>query len=42
MRIFSEIGKSNDGLVSLMPASQIRASSWVRKRLRVLDEYKVM
>jgi len=38
----SNIDKSNDDLVSLMLESQIRTSGWVRKRPRVLDDYKAM
>jgi hypothetical protein len=41
IRVLSDIGKSEDDLVSLMPESQIRASGRVRKRPRVLDNYEV-
>jgi hypothetical protein len=40
--VLSDIGESDDDLVSLMPESQIRTSARVRKRPRVLDDYEVM
>jgi hypothetical protein len=38
MRVLSDVGESDDDLVSLMPESQIRTSGRVRKRPRVLGD----
>ena len=40
--VSSNVGESDDDLVSLMPESQIRASGRVRKRPRVLGDYEAM
>jgi hypothetical protein len=42
MRVLSDVGESEDDLVSLMPESQIRASSRVRKRPRLLGDYEAI
>ena len=40
--VLSNVDESDNDLVSLMLASQIRASSRVRKRPRVLGDYEAM
>jgi hypothetical protein len=42
MRVLSDVGESEDDLVSLMPESQIRASGRVRKRPRLLGDYEAI